>query len=78
MWNSPQPQSLNWEIVWIDGVIYIGAAPPTRMIYALSAADGTLLRSIEVPFDGAQVIGVTDGVLIARSGVNLVALSNRS
>jgi len=76
VWTSSLPETVDTDLVLIDDVIYIGAAPPTPVIYALSAADGMLLTSIPVPFNGAQVIGITDGILIARSGVNLVALAN--
>jgi outer membrane protein assembly factor BamB len=76
VWSSPPVQSLDTELALIDGVVYIGAAPPTPMLYAVSAADGTLLSSISVPYNGARVIGITNGVLIARSGIHLVALAN--
>lgn len=76
VWSSPPVQALDTGLALIDGVIYIGAAPPTPMLYALSAADGTLLSSIPVPYNGAQVIGITNEVLIARSGIHLVALAN--
>lgn len=76
VWKSQLPQTVDPDMVLIDGVLYIGAVPPASVIYALNAAEGTLLTSIPVPFNGAQVIGITDGILIARSGVNLVALAN--
>ncbi|MCA9858336.1 MAG: PQQ-binding-like beta-propeller repeat protein [Thermomicrobiales bacterium] len=79
VWNSQLPQLVNSAVVLIDDVIYAGAAPPTPMIYTLNATDGALLKSIPTPFDGgARVIGATGGILIARSGVNLVALANQS
>lgn len=76
VWSARSLQLLNPDIVLIDDVIYLGAAPPAQTIYALSATDGSVLTSIPVPFEGASVIGVTNGVLIARSGLNLVALAN--
>ena len=76
VWKASLPETVDTDLVLIDDVVYIGAAPPTPLIYVLSASDGSLLTSIPVPFNGAQVIGVTDGILIARSGVNLVALAN--
>ncbi len=75
-WTSPPLQQLNPDIALIDDVIYVGAAPPTPTIFALSATDGALLQSIAAPFEGAQVIGSTDGILIAKSGVNLVGFGN--
>lgn len=76
-WSSPDSLLLlNPEVVVIDDVLYLGAAPPTGMIYALSAIDGTLLASVPAPFNGAQIVGMTNGVLIARSGTNLVAFAN--
>lgn len=79
VWYEPQPQPVYPVTVLIDDVIYAGAAPPTPMIYAVDPSDGSPLASIPLPFDGgARVVGATGGILIVRSGVNLVALANRS
>lgn len=76
VWTSASLQPLDTNIVLIDDVIYIASVSRPSMIYALSTTDGTLLRSIDVPFDGAEVIGITNEVLIVRSGVSLVAFAN--
>jgi outer membrane protein assembly factor BamB len=75
VWKSPSLEHLDSELVLIDGVIYVGVTEPAQLglIYALSAKDGSLLKSIPVPFNGTEVAGITNGVLIARTQANLVA-----
>lgn len=73
-WQSTPLALLDTDLVVIDGVIYIGTAPPVAKVYALNAADGSLLATMELGEGGATVVGITNGVLVARVGVSLVGI----
>lgn len=77
-WQSSPLIRLNTSITIVDGVIFVGAATVAPAIFTLNADNGELIQTLTVPFDGADVVGVADGILIARSGRALVGLANFS
>jgi outer membrane protein assembly factor BamB len=76
VWQSPALETLDTDLVVIDGAVYVGTAPPGQHVYALSASDGSLSHAIPIGDHGGRVVGVTEGVLIARVGTHLAAYGN--
>lgn len=77
LWQTPLSHDVYPAVVLIDDVMYVGGASSTSSIFALDPTNGRLLKTIDVPFEGAQIAGNTDGgILIVRSGMNLIALAN--
>lgn len=70
VWASARLEPLSPAMVLIDDVIYIGASSltSTQTIYAISAKDGSIVKSIATGSERSHVIGVTDGVLITDLG----------
>ena len=70
MWATAQLEPLSPALALIDDVVYIGtnSLTSTKTLYAISANDGSILKSIATGSERCHVIGVTDGVLITDLG----------